>query len=132
MPKTIPDNYLDLFQKKAFANLATLMPDGSPQVTPVWCDYDGENVLINTAAGRVKDKNLQREPRVSLSILDIATSRFAGESSNAPTKAPTTTSTGWPRNTWAWMSIPIAVKAKCVYFTRSSLTAPALVDKAAL
>jgi PPOX class probable F420-dependent enzyme len=66
----IPDNYLDLFNKKAFANLATLMPDGSPQVTPVWCDYDGENVLINTAAGRVKDKNLQREPRVSLSILD--------------------------------------------------------------
>jgi PPOX class probable F420-dependent enzyme len=70
MAKTIPDNYLDLFNKKAFANLATLMPDGSPQVTPVWCDYDGENVLINTAAGRVKDKNLQREPRVSLSILD--------------------------------------------------------------
>lgn len=70
MPTTIPDQYLDLFQKKAFANLATLMPDGSPQVTPVWCDYDGENVLINTAAGRVKDKNLQREPRVSLSILD--------------------------------------------------------------
>jgi PPOX class probable F420-dependent enzyme len=70
MAKTIPDKYLDLFKKKAFANLATLMPDGSPQVTPVWCDYDGENVLINTAAGRVKDKNLQREPRVSLSILD--------------------------------------------------------------
>jgi PPOX class probable F420-dependent enzyme len=70
MAKTIPDKYLDLFHKKAFANLATLMPDGSPQVTPVWCDYDGENVLINTAAGRVKDKNLQREPRVSLSILD--------------------------------------------------------------
>jgi PPOX class probable F420-dependent enzyme len=70
MAKTIPDTYLDLFNKKAFANLATLMPDGSPQVTPVWCDYDGENVLINTAAGRVKDKNLQREPRVSLSILD--------------------------------------------------------------
>jgi PPOX class probable F420-dependent enzyme len=70
MAKTIPDNYLDLFKKRAFANLATLMPDGSPQVTPVWCDYDGENVLINTAAGRVKDKNLQREPRVSLSILD--------------------------------------------------------------
>jgi PPOX class probable F420-dependent enzyme len=70
MASTIPDNYLDLFKKKAFANLATLMPDGSPQVTPVWCDYDGENVLINTAAGRVKDKNLQREPRVSMSILD--------------------------------------------------------------
>ncbi len=70
MAQGIPDKFLDLFNKKAFANLATLMPDGSPQVTPVWCDYDGENVLINTAAGRVKDKNLQREPRVSMSILD--------------------------------------------------------------
>jgi PPOX class probable F420-dependent enzyme len=70
MSQTIPDKYRDLFNKRAFANLATLMPDGSPQVTPVWCDFDGENVLINTAVGRVKDKNLQREPRVSMSILD--------------------------------------------------------------
>jgi PPOX class probable F420-dependent enzyme len=70
MSQTIPDKYRDLFNKRAFANLATLMPDGSPQVTPVWCDFDGENVLINTAIGRVKDKNLQREPRVSMSILD--------------------------------------------------------------
>jgi PPOX class probable F420-dependent enzyme len=70
MAQGIPDKYLDLFKKKAFANLATLMPDGSPQVTPVWCDFDGENILINTAVGRVKDKNLQREPRVSLAILD--------------------------------------------------------------
>ena len=70
MSNKIPGKYLDLFDKKAFANLATLMPDGSPQVTPVWCDFDGENVLINTAEGRVKDKNLQREPRVSMSILD--------------------------------------------------------------
>ena len=70
MAQSIPEKYLDLFGKKAFANLATLMPDGSPQVTPVWCDYDGENVLVNTAVGRVKDKNLQREPRVSMSLLD--------------------------------------------------------------
>jgi PPOX class probable F420-dependent enzyme len=70
MAGTIPDNYLDLFQKKAFANLATLMPDGRPQVTPVWCDYDGGNVLINTARGRQKDRNLQHDPRVSLAILD--------------------------------------------------------------
>jgi PPOX class probable F420-dependent enzyme len=70
MPDGIPNKYLDLFNKKAFANLATLMPDGQPQVTPVWCDFDGEHVLINTAKGRQKDRNLRREPRVSLSISD--------------------------------------------------------------
>lgn len=68
----IPNEYIDLFEKPAFANLATLMPDGRPQVTPVWCDYDGENVVFNTAVGRVKDRNLQRDGRVSLSILDPA------------------------------------------------------------
>lgn len=66
----IPEKYLDLFQKKAFAQLATLMPDGSPHVAPVWCDYDGHNILINTAKGRVKDRNMRREPRVALDILD--------------------------------------------------------------
>jgi len=70
MAATIPANFLDLFKKPAFANLATLNPDGSPQVTPVWCDFDGTNVLINTARGRVKHRNLQREPRVALAILD--------------------------------------------------------------
>ncbi len=61
---------LDIFEKKAFANLATLMPDGSPQVTPVWCDYDGEHVRVNTAIGRQKDINMRRDPRVALSLLD--------------------------------------------------------------
>lgn len=70
MAGVIPEKYLDLFEKKAFANLATLMPDGRPQVTPVWCDYDGEHVLFNTAVGRVKDRNLQRDGRASLAILD--------------------------------------------------------------
>ncbi len=70
MPDTIPDKFRDLFQKRAFANLATLMPDGRPQVTPVWIDYDGSRVLVNTAKGRVKDRNMRRDPRVSLSISD--------------------------------------------------------------
>jgi PPOX class probable F420-dependent enzyme len=70
MASEIPPAYLDLFKKPAFANLATLNPDGSPQVTPVWLDYDGTNILVNTAHGRVKHRNLQREPRVALSILD--------------------------------------------------------------
>jgi PPOX class probable F420-dependent enzyme len=68
--QVIPASHLDLFQKKAFANLATLMPSGQPQVTPVWIDYDGRQILFNTAQGRQKDKNLQRDGRVSLSIMD--------------------------------------------------------------
>jgi PPOX class probable F420-dependent enzyme len=64
------EKYSDLFHKKAFANLGTLMSDGSPQVTPVWFDYDGHHIRINSALGRVKDKNIRRDPRVSLAILD--------------------------------------------------------------
>ena len=70
MSNVIPEKYRDLFQKKAFANLGTLMPDGRPQVTPVWVDFDGTHLIVNTARGRVKAKNLAREPRVALSIAD--------------------------------------------------------------
>ena len=70
MAATIPDNFRDLLQKKAFAHLATLMQDGSPQVTPVWFDYDGSSIRINTAKGRVKDKNMRRNGRVALAIQD--------------------------------------------------------------
>ena len=66
----IPENYRDLFNKKAFANLATLMPDGQPQVTPVWVDFDGRNVLVNSARGRVKDRNMRRDARVALALVD--------------------------------------------------------------
>jgi PPOX class probable F420-dependent enzyme len=64
------EKYPEFFKTKALAHLATLMPDGSPQVTPVWVDCDGEHVVFNSALGRVKDKNVRRDPRVSLSILD--------------------------------------------------------------
>ena len=67
---TIPPSHTDLLNKPAFAQLATLNPDGSPQVTPVWVDFDGTNLVINTARGRVKTKNLAREPRVAVSIPD--------------------------------------------------------------
>jgi PPOX class probable F420-dependent enzyme len=70
MAEKLPDKYADLLQKKAFANLATLNSDGSPQVTPVWVDYDGNYVRINSARGRQKDKNITRDPRVSLAIQD--------------------------------------------------------------
>jgi PPOX class probable F420-dependent enzyme len=69
---TIPDAFKDLFQqKKAFASLATVMPNGSPQVTPVWFDWDGKHIVVNSAKGRVKDKNMRRAPaRVALAIID--------------------------------------------------------------
>ena len=66
----IPEKFHDLMQSKAFAHLATVMPDGSPQVTPVWFGYDGTHVLVNSVKGRRKDTNMRRDPRVSLSMCD--------------------------------------------------------------
>jgi PPOX class probable F420-dependent enzyme len=68
--QTVPQKYLDLFKKPAFAHLATLMPDGSPQVTPVWVDYDGKFILVNTARGRQKDRNMKRDARVAIEVMD--------------------------------------------------------------
>jgi PPOX class probable F420-dependent enzyme len=70
MAGSVLDNFKDLFNKRAFAHLATLMKDGSPQVTPVWCDYNGSQIWINSAKGRLKDKNMRRDKRVALSIQD--------------------------------------------------------------
>jgi PPOX class probable F420-dependent enzyme len=70
MTAIIPEKFRDLLTKKAFAHLATIMPDGSPQVTPVWFDFDGGHVRINSAKGRVKDKNMRRNGQVALAIQD--------------------------------------------------------------
>jgi PPOX class probable F420-dependent enzyme len=70
MTTTIPEKFRDLLTKKAFAHLGTIMPDGSPQVTPVWFDFDGTHVRINSAKGRVKDRNMRRNGRVALAIQD--------------------------------------------------------------
>ena len=58
----------ELIEGQNFAHLATLMADGSPQVTPVWIDRDGEIIRVNTAKGRVKLRNVLRDPRVAISI----------------------------------------------------------------
>lgn len=71
MAVTVPDKYRDLLEtKKAFAHLATVMKEGGPQVTPVWFDFDGRHFRINTARGRVKDRNMRRSPKVALAIMD--------------------------------------------------------------
>jgi PPOX class probable F420-dependent enzyme len=67
---SFPDTYLDLFQKKAFGAFTTLMPDGSPQTTPVWVDYQGDRIWVNSALGRQKDKNVRRDPRVAITVID--------------------------------------------------------------
>jgi PPOX class probable F420-dependent enzyme len=68
----IPESHIDLLSDdtKAFCSLATVMEDGSPQVTPVWFNTDGSHILINSALGRVKDRNMRRNPAVALMILD--------------------------------------------------------------
>ena len=67
----IPHIYLDLLlQKKAFAHLATVMPDGSPQNTPVWFDYTDGKIRVNSARGRTKVRNMKVGAKVALSIMD--------------------------------------------------------------
>jgi PPOX class probable F420-dependent enzyme len=66
----IPAEAEHLLGGKHFAHVATLMPDGSPQVSPVWVDIEDGLVLFNTAEGRLKPENLRRDPRVAISITD--------------------------------------------------------------
>lgn len=72
MLETVPASHQHLLkdETKAFAFLATTLKDGSPQVSPVWFDVEGDNILINTARGRLKDKNMTARKRVALSIPD--------------------------------------------------------------
>lgn len=68
----LPQKAITLIEKKNLGHLATLMKDGSPHVAPIWVDHEGDIILINTAMGRVKHKNVTRDPRVALSIADEA------------------------------------------------------------
>jgi len=68
VPATLSEGVKKLFLEPNFGHLATLMPDGSPQVSPVWVDLDGERILVNTAEGRAKPRNVRRDPRVAISI----------------------------------------------------------------
>ena len=70
MAVPVPESHKDLFQKKAFGSFTTLMPDGSPQTTPVWVDFADGKVIVNTALGRQKDKNVRHDPRVAITLID--------------------------------------------------------------
>jgi PPOX class probable F420-dependent enzyme len=68
MTATIPAGARPLLDDPNFAHIVTLMPDGMPQTTPVWIDRDGDVVVFNTAKGRAKHRNLERDPRIALSV----------------------------------------------------------------
>jgi len=70
MPDTTSPGFRKLLQEPTYCQLATLMPDGSPQVTQVWVDTDGEHILVNTAQGRQKELNVRRDPRVAVNVVD--------------------------------------------------------------
>jgi PPOX class probable F420-dependent enzyme len=70
MTKKLSPQEVELLNEAQIANVATVMADGTPQVTPVWIDTDGEHVLFNTAKGRVKHRNLVRNPKVAISVVD--------------------------------------------------------------
>jgi PPOX class probable F420-dependent enzyme len=70
--KPLPDSVKKLIEAKVFANVATLMKDGSPHVTQVWVDHDGDTVLINTNEGSQKHRNAVRNPMIALDVCDPA------------------------------------------------------------
>ena len=77
MSFTIPDTHLDLLTEPIHAVLTTMMPDGQPQSSLVWCDYDGECARVNTSLERQKGKNMQANPKVTLLVVDPEdTSRY--------------------------------------------------------
>lgn len=66
--ESIPQDATPLLEGRHFASVSTLMPDGSPQVTTVWVDHDGDTILFNTAKGRQKHRNLERDPRIAVAV----------------------------------------------------------------
>ena len=67
---SIPTEYRDLLVRPVLVSFATVMPDGQPQVTPVWIDYDGTYLRVNTAAGRQKHRNMEARPQVTILAID--------------------------------------------------------------
>ena len=70
MAAKIPEQYRDLLEKPIVVGLATMLPNGQPQVTPVWADFDGEHIRVNTAAGRQKQKDMAARPQVTVLAID--------------------------------------------------------------
>lgn len=70
MAVSLPDSHRDLLDGPVVVVLVTVMPNGQPQATPVWCNTDGNHILVNTARGRQKDRNMSRNPKVTVLAID--------------------------------------------------------------
>lgn len=70
MAATIPEGFRDILTKKTFVHLATMMKDGTPQSSPVWVDVEGDHIVVNSAKGRVKDRNMRANENVAVSATD--------------------------------------------------------------
>lgn len=70
MTANIPDKYLDLLERPVVVTLGTIMPGGEPQLTPVWCNFDGQHILVNTTVGRQKWRNMRERPQVTVLAVD--------------------------------------------------------------
>ena len=101
MPVTLPQSVKKLLQDKAYGHVVTFNAQGNPQVTMVWVDVEGDEVLFNTAEGRKKPQNLRRDPRVIVSVQDRddpqAYAVFHGKAGSRR-RAPTITSTSSPND----------------------------------
>lgn len=101
----------ELFEKPNFGYLATLRKDGRPMVRPTWVDVEGDLVMLNDNEGRGWVRDLRRDPRVTITVADrdnpyLCGSRSRDALSRTPKRARWSTSTGWPRSTWARKSTP--------------------------
>jgi hypothetical protein len=122
----LPEELLALLRQPSTCFLATLMPDGSPQMTETWVDTDGEHVVINTVQGHQKVRNVERDPRVAVSVCDPANpSRYyssaAGSSISLQRAAPST-SKPFPSDTTALPTRGTAAVTKSASFSPSGRT----------
>ena len=135
MAASFPETYLDLFNKKAFGSFTTLMPDGSPQTSPVWVDYQDGQVWVNSAEGRQKDKNVRRDPRVAVAIIDPDNPyryvEVRGRVQEITNEGAPPTSTRWPRNISGRTSIRTPSPARSACSIRSSRKSSTPWDRAA-
>jgi len=107
----------ELIAKKVLAHVASLDPDGAPNVSPVWVELDGDDLVINTALGRAKARNLASDARVAVSVVDPDDDHslitFAARSSASRPLGPTKSSIDWRRSTWGWTPTRIAARERC-------------------
>lgn len=71
MSVSIPDSHKDLLEGPVYVTLATVLPSGQPQLSVVWCSFDGDLIWVNTARGRLKDKNLTARPKATIMAIDL-------------------------------------------------------------